>query len=79
MKQFRPHRFPPLAQVRAMSRRRRAGAEEAWQGAVADGYRQGSATATRPASTRAAPTGFPLGHAEGVVRGAERRPRRAQA
>ena len=44
MKQFRRYHFPPLAHVRTTSPAAAGahdGEEQDWQGAVADGYRQG--------------------------------------
>jgi flagellar assembly protein FliH len=48
MKQFRPYHFPPLAQFTGGARQHRAASasssstpEQDWQGALADGFRQG--------------------------------------
>jgi flagellar assembly protein FliH len=40
MKVYRPHRFPPLAQLAAVGPRR-AGADGAWQASVTEGFQQG--------------------------------------
>ena len=80
MKQFRPYHFPPLAQVRVyVPGDASASAEEAWQGAVADGYRQGQRDGYDAGLEQGRAEGFPLGHAEGVVSGTEEGRTRAQA
>jgi flagellar assembly protein FliH len=80
MKQFRPYHFPPLAQVRVyVPGDASASAEEAWQGAVADGYRQGQRDGYDAGLEQGRAEGFPLGHAEGLVSGTEEGRTRAQA
>ena len=69
MKQFRSYHFPPLAQLAARPAISGAGAEEAWQGAVEDGYRQGQRNGYDSGLEQGRAEGYPLGHAEGVVRG----------
>jgi flagellar assembly protein FliH len=84
MKQFRPYHFPPLAQL---ARANLSGAEpqsaasldEAWQGAVADGYRQGQRDGYDAGLEQGRAEGYPLGHAEGVVRGLDDGRLQAQA
>jgi flagellar assembly protein FliH len=76
MKQFRPYHFPPLAQLARASApgadaQSAAGLDEAWQGAVADGYRQGQHDGYGAGLEQGRAEGYPLGHAEGVVRGIE--------
>ena len=72
MKQFRPYHFPPLAQLSAL---RESGADtraaEDWQGAMADGYRQGQADGYEAGLEQGRAEGFSLGHAEGLARGAD--------
>ncbi|TFW31419.1 flagellar assembly protein FliH [Massilia horti] len=80
MKSFRPYHFPPLSQLsRAGAPAAAAGREEAWQGAVADGYRQGQRDGYDSGLEQGRGEGFPLGHAEGVVRGLEEGRAQAQA
>jgi flagellar assembly protein FliH len=80
MKQFRPYHFPPLAQVMAM--RHDGGpsgapssssstAEEDWQGALADGFRQGQQDGYDVGVEQGRAEGFDTGHAEGLARGFE--------
>ncbi|MFL6672572.1 MAG: flagellar assembly protein FliH [Massilia sp.] len=72
MKQFRPYLFPPLTQVlrpRAGAGAEAAASQEAWQGAVEDGYRQGQHEGYDAGLEQGRAEGYPLGHAEGVVRG----------
>jgi flagellar assembly protein FliH len=72
MKQFRAYHFPPLAQLRTPGAAdARAGSEEDWHGAVADGYRQGQRDGYDAGLEQGRAEGYPLGHAEGVVRGLE--------
>jgi flagellar assembly protein FliH len=71
MKQFRSYHFPPLTQVvaRPATPGAGAGAEQAWQGALEDGYRQGQRNGHDAGLEQGRAEGYPLGHAEGVVRG----------
>jgi flagellar assembly protein FliH len=76
MKQFRAYHFPPLAQVAPRPRvlggdAGADGAEEAWHGAVEDGYRQGQRDGHDAGLEQGRAEGYPLGHAEGLVRGLE--------
>jgi flagellar assembly protein FliH len=78
MKQFRPYHFPPLAQFIAASRPEGAGtgagarqAEEDWQDAVADGYRQGQRDGYEAGLDEGRADGEKAGHADGLVRGYE--------
>jgi flagellar assembly protein FliH len=75
MKQFRPYHFPPLAQLARPGAASDAGSaaslDEAWQGAVADGYAQGQRDGHQAGLAQGRAEGYPLGHAEGVVRGIE--------
>ena len=74
MKQFRPYHFPPLshfvanAGVRAPSS---GSAGEDWQGAVADGYRQGQRDGYDVGLEQGRTEGLETGHAEGMARGYE--------
>jgi flagellar assembly protein FliH len=72
MKQFRPYYFPPLVQVAALRSPAAGGdlnAEEAWQGAVADGFRQGQRDGYDAGVEQGRAEGYPQGHAEGLQRG----------
>jgi flagellar assembly protein FliH len=75
MKQFRPYHFPPLAQVARPTpyggAQPGASLDEAWQGAVADGYSQGQRDGYDAGLEQGRAEGYPLGHAEGLVRGLE--------
>jgi flagellar assembly protein FliH len=80
MKQFRPYHFPPLAQVMAMRRdgapsgapsSSSSTAEEDWQGAMADGFRQGQQDGYDVGVEQGRAEGFDTGHAEGLARGFE--------
>jgi flagellar assembly protein FliH len=77
MKQFRPYHFPPLAQFLAASREGNAPAsisstpEEDWQGAMADGFRQGQQDGYDVGVEQGRADGFDTGHAEGLARGFE--------
>jgi flagellar assembly protein FliH len=84
MKQFRPYHFPPLAQLAragapGADAQSAASLDEAWQGAVADGYRQGQRDGYDAGLGQGRAEGYPLGHAEGVVRGIEDGRAQAQA
>ena len=78
MKQFRPYHFPPLAQFIAANVARADGssagaaarhAEEDWQGAVADGYRQGHRDGYEVGLDEGRADGYNAGHEEGATRG----------
>jgi flagellar assembly protein FliH len=85
MKQFRPYHFPPLAQLArpgagfATDAPSAASLDEAWQGALADGYAQGQRDGHQAGLEQGRAEGYPLGHAEGVVRGIEDGRAQAQA
>jgi flagellar assembly protein FliH len=84
MKQFRPYHFPPLAQLARANPsgeqpQSAASLDEAWQGAVADGYRQGQRDGYEAGLEQGRAEGYPLGHAEGVVRGLDDGRVRAEA
>jgi flagellar assembly protein FliH len=77
MKQFRPYHFPPLAQFLAANREGGAPAsisstpEQDWQGAMADGFRQGQQDGYDVGVEQGRTDGFDTGHAEGMARGFE--------
>jgi flagellar assembly protein FliH len=77
MKQFRPYHFPPLAQFLAANREGNAPSsssstpEEDWQGAMADGFRQGQQDGYDVGVEQGRADGFDTGHAEGMARGFE--------
>jgi flagellar assembly protein FliH len=77
MKHFRRYSFPPLAHVRAMQPSSTAGTEPAqdWDGAVADGYRQGQRDGYEAGLDLGRPDGYQAGYADGhgagLVRGLE--------
>ena len=73
MKHFRPFHFPPLTQVVAHGRDPVASrdAAEDWQGAVADGYRQGQRDGYDAGLEQGRADGLSAGHAEGTARGYE--------
>ena len=85
MKQFRPYHFPPLAQFLAASREGNAPAsssstpEEDWQGAMADGFRQGQQDGYDVGVEQGRSDGYDAGHAEGLARGIEEGRRQALA
>jgi len=85
MKQFRPYHFPPLAQFLAASREGNAPAsssstpEEDWQGAMADGFRQGQQDGYDVGVEQGRSDGHDAGHAEGLARGIEEGRRQALA
>jgi flagellar assembly protein FliH len=81
MKQFRPYHFPPLAQVLATkgSPAPAATSEEDWQGAIADGFRQGQQDGYDAGVEQGRAEGFDAGHADGVERGYEEGRRQALA
>lgn len=73
MKQFRPYHFPPLAHVIATSGANApsCGSAEDWQGAVADGFRQGQRDGYDVGLEQGRGEGIEAGHAEGLARGYE--------
>lgn len=76
MKQFRPYHFPPLAQFVAASgssspSASSANAEADWQGAMADGFRQGQQDGYDVGVEQGRSEGYDAGHAEGLARGIE--------
>lgn len=73
MKHFRPYHFPPLTQVVAHGGGAGAASDAAedWQGAVADGYRQGQRDGYDAGLEQGRVDGQAAGHAEGVARGYE--------
>jgi flagellar assembly protein FliH len=76
MKQFRPYHFPPLAQFAAASGSSSpsvsaAAAEADWQGAMADGFRQGQQDGYDVGVEQGRSDGYDAGHAEGLARGLE--------
>jgi flagellar assembly protein FliH len=81
MKVFRPHRFPPLAQIAAAGPRG-AGADGAWQASVADGFQhgmdQGYAKGRELGEAEGHRAGHDAGRAEGLRTGREEA-RREQA
>jgi flagellar assembly protein FliH len=81
MKQFRPYHFPPLAQFLAApgTNAPSSSAQEDWQGAVADGYRQGQQDGYDAGLEQGRGDGYDAGHAEGVERGMAEARERAQA
>ncbi len=84
MKHFRPYHFPPLAQLTAARKSgadtvAAAAAEEDWQGAVADGYRQGQRDGYEAGVEEGRGEGYSAGHAEGLERGLEDGRAQAQA
>jgi flagellar assembly protein FliH len=81
MKQFRPYHFPPLAHVVASTGSPASGssAAEDWQGAMADGYRQGQRDGYDVGLEQGRAEGLQAGHAEGLERGYEEGRRQAQA
>jgi len=68
MKQFRPYRFPPLAQFKAASERV-AGTEDQWQLAVSEGFAQGQEDGYELGLERGRQDGFSTGRAEGLQQG----------
>jgi flagellar assembly protein FliH len=82
MKPFRPYYFPPLAQLArsgdpGASPAASAAAAEDWQGAVADGFRQGQHDGYAAGVAQGRAEGVQAGHAEGLAHGLEQG--RAQA
>ncbi len=76
MKQFRPYHFPPLAQFLAANASTSPAsssttAEQDWQGAMADGFRQGQQDGYDVGVEQGRSDGFDAGHAEGFARGIE--------
>lgn len=68
MKQFRPYRFPPLAQFKAANERV-AGTEDQWQLAVSEGFAQGQKDGYELGLERGRQDGFSTGRAEGLQQG----------
>jgi flagellar assembly protein FliH len=81
MKQFRPYHFPPLAKflAAAASNAPSATAQQDWEGAMADGYRQGQQDGYDAGLEQGRADGFDAGHEDGVARGYEEGLRRAMA
>jgi flagellar assembly protein FliH len=76
MKQFRPYHFPPLAQYLAAKgsaapSSTSSNPEADWQGAMADGFRQGQQDGYDVGVEQGRSEGYDAGHAEGVARGIE--------
>ncbi|HEY1226136.1 MAG TPA: flagellar assembly protein FliH [Ramlibacter sp.] len=76
MKQLRPYHFPPLAQFLAASgstspAASSATAEADWQGAMADGFRQGQQDGYDVGVEQGRADGYAAGHEEGLARGIE--------
>ncbi|GGC74478.1 flagellar assembly protein FliH [Undibacterium terreum] len=70
MKQFRPYRFPPLAQFKAASERS-AGSEDQWQLAVSEGFAQGQEDGYELGLERGRQDGLAAGRADGLQQGRE--------
>jgi flagellar assembly protein FliH len=73
MKQFRPYHFPPLTHFVAngAAAAPSPASGEDWQGAVADGYRQGQRDGYDVGLEQGRSEGLESGHAEGLARGYE--------
>jgi flagellar assembly protein FliH len=73
MKQFRPYHFPPLGQFVASngSTAPSSATEADWQGAMADGFRQGQQDGYDAGVEQGRGEGYDAGHAEGSARGYE--------
>jgi len=76
MKQFRPYHFPPLSQFLAAHGNTAPSSssstpEQDWQGAMADGFRQGQQDGYDVGVEQGRSEGFDAGHAEGLARGIE--------
>jgi flagellar assembly protein FliH len=76
MKQFRPYHFPPLAQFLAANgsatpSSTSSSAEADWQGAMADGFRQGQQDGYDVGVEQGRADGYAAGHEEGLARGIE--------
>ena len=73
MKQFRPYHFPPLGQVITTngSNAPSSTVEADWQGAMADGFRQGQQDGYDVGVEAGRGEGYDAGHAEGSARGYE--------
>jgi flagellar assembly protein FliH len=74
MKTFRRSHFPPLAHVRVASPDADTGAaphgaDQDWQGAVAEGYRQGQRDGYEAGLDLGKSDGYQAGHAEGLAAG----------
>jgi flagellar assembly protein FliH len=68
MKQFRPYHFPPLAHAGAVPGDSDASGGD-WQGAVADGYRNGQRDGYEAGFAQGRDGGWQEGHAEGRAAG----------
>ncbi|HTD03747.1 MAG TPA: flagellar assembly protein FliH, partial [Undibacterium sp.] len=68
MRQFRPYRFPPLAQFKAANERA-AGTEDQWQLAVSEGFAQGQRDGYELGLERGRQDGFDAGRAAGLQQG----------
>lgn len=81
MKQFRPYHFPPLSQFLASggAAAPSATAAEDWQGAMADGFRQGERDGYEVGLEQGRSEAAEAGHAEGLARGLEQGREQAQA
>jgi len=81
MKQFRPYHFPPLAKFLAASDSTAASgaAQQDWEGAMTDGYRQGQQDGYEAGVEQGRSDGFDAGHEDGIARGYEEGLRRAMA
>jgi flagellar assembly protein FliH len=76
MKQFRSYHFPPLGQFAAAPQ---ASSGDDWQGAVADGFRQGQRDGYDAGIEQGRSEGFEAARAEGLARGLEEGRRQALA
>ncbi|MFZ6647547.1 flagellar assembly protein FliH [Undibacterium sp. TJN25] len=68
MKQFRPYRFPPLAQFKAANERS-AGTEDQWQIAVSEGFQQGQKDGYDLGLERGRQDGYEAGLRQGTQQG----------
>ena len=73
MKHYRPLHFPPLHQVSAARPHGASGTQsaQAWQDALADGYRQGQREGVETGLAQGRADGLAQGQAEGLQRGQE--------
>lgn len=78
MKQFRPYHFPPLSQFSAAGTAPPADAGAQWDGAVAEGYRQGERDGYETGLGNGRNDGYQAGHAEGMALGREQALREAR-
>jgi flagellar assembly protein FliH len=76
MKQFRSYHFPPLGQFATAPQ---ASSGDDWQGAVADGFRQGQRDGYDAGIEQGRSEGFEAARAEGLARGLEEGRRQALA